>query len=72
LAIPALVLAHAHAAERVHHCPIIAPIVPRTIGVITRRNAPLSTAAVAFRDLLFEVVTDSDLVRFPDVAMPEG
>lgn len=69
-AIPALVLAHAKAAERVHHCPIIAPIVPRTIGVITRRNAALSATAIAFRDLLFEVVADSDLFEFPDITLP--
>jgi hypothetical protein len=30
----------------------------------------LSATALAFRDLLFEVVADSDLFEFPDITLP--
>lgn len=69
-AIPALVLADPQLSHRVHHCPIVAPVVPRTIGVITSRQDPPSAATAAFCTLLFEVVTESDLFAHPDVYRP--
>lgn len=69
-AIPALLLADPYLSDRVHHCPIVSPVVTRRLGVITSRNAPPSATTAAFCDLLFETVAASQLFEHPDVSLP--
>lgn len=71
-AIPALVLAHPTIAGRVYHCPLVDPVVPRTLGLVTSRSKPLSPTAEAFVDLLFRVVASSRLPEYPDISILPG
>jgi DNA-binding transcriptional LysR family regulator len=66
-AIPALALAHVEAAQRVFHCPIVDPVIPRTLGIITRRDRPLSPTAAAFCRILRATLRDHEIFTYPDV-----
>lgn len=69
-AIPALVLSHPSIQNRIHHGAIGSPTISRRIGVVTRRNAPLSATADAFCKLLRTNLSHSSLFCFPDVRPP--
>lgn len=56
--LPTLALSAPSIESKFHHCPVVQPVIHRTIGIITPREHPLSPAAVALRKVLLQTVQD--------------
>lgn len=54
--LPTLALSALSMGRRLHHCPMVDPIIHRSIGLITPRERSLSPAARALRDVLLQTV----------------
>lgn len=72
--LPALALSAPSIEHKFHHCPMVEPVIHRSIGLITPRERPLSPAASALREVLLRTVQELAGASLPGarIAGPAG
>lgn len=67
--VPALALADSHVRERVHFRQVSSPEMRRVLGLITKRNVPLSATAASFQQILMSSLRHSGLAASPGIKL---